>query len=142
MQMEASDLADFSTESKETLALYGLDQEVSKNIGAKCLMARRLVERGVRFVQVYSDGEWDAHSDLKGNHAHHCASTDLPIHGLLTDLKASSYWDRPREADLFPQRPAPSADRCGGRGHPEDPCLDRERKRLRIDPHQIIPITR
>lgn len=87
MQMEATDLADLTTESPETLALYGMDQEVSKNIGTKCLMARRLIERGVRFVQVYSDGEWDAHSDLKANHSHHCASTDMPIHGLLTDLK-------------------------------------------------------
>jgi hypothetical protein len=87
MQMEASDLTDFSNESRETRELYGLDQDVSKNIGTKCLMARRLIERGVRFVQVYSDGEWDAHSDLKGNHSHHCASTDMPIHGLLTDLK-------------------------------------------------------
>ena len=93
MQMEATDLADFSTESKETLSLYGLDKEASKNIGTKCLMARRLVERGVRFVQVYSDGEWDAHGDLKGNHAQHCASTDMPIHGLLTDLKRRGLWD-------------------------------------------------
>ena len=87
MQMEAGDLTDFSSESKETLTLYGLDQDVSKNIGTKCLIARRLIERGVRFVQVYSDGEWDAHSDLKANHSQHCASTDMPIHGLLTDLK-------------------------------------------------------
>src|SRR5262245_43496053 len=93
MQMEAVDLTDFSTESKETLALYGLDQDVSKNIGTKCLMARRLIERGVRFVQVYSDGEWDAHADLKGNHTHHCASTDMPIHGLLTDLKRRGLWN-------------------------------------------------
>jgi hypothetical protein len=87
MQMEASELADFLDESKETLSLYGFDDKASKNIGTKCLMARRLVERGVRFVQVYSDGEWDAHGDLKGNHTQHCASTDVPIHGLLTDLK-------------------------------------------------------
>lgn len=93
MQTEASDLADFSSESSETRALYGLDQEVSRNIGTKCLMARRLIERGVRFVQVYSDGEWDAHADLKGNHSHHCASTDRPIHGLLTDLKRRGLWD-------------------------------------------------
>jgi hypothetical protein len=93
MQMEATDLADFSSESKETLALYGIDKDVSKNIGTKCLMARRLVERGVRFVQVYSDGEWDAHGDLKGNHSQHCASTDMPIHGLLTDLKRRGLWD-------------------------------------------------
>jgi hypothetical protein len=93
MQMEATDLADFSTESKETLALYGMDQEVSRNIGTKCLMARRLIERGVRFVQLYSDGEWDAHGDLKGNHSQHCASTDKPIDGLLTDLKRRGLWD-------------------------------------------------
>src|SRR5438045_8458976 len=73
--------------------MYGIDQDVSKNIGTKCLMARRLVERGVRFVQVYSDGEWDAHSDLKENHSHHCASTDMPIHGLLTDLRQRGLWD-------------------------------------------------
>ncbi len=93
MQSEASDLTDFSTESKETLEMYGLNQKVSRNIGTKCLMARRLIERGVRFVQVYSDGEWDAHSDLKGNHSHHCASTDMPIHALLTDLKRRGLWD-------------------------------------------------
>jgi len=93
MQMEASDLADFSTESQETLALYGMDRDVSKNIGRKCLMARRLVERGVRFVQVYSDGEWDAHSNLESNHSQQCASTDVPIHGLLTDLKRRGLMD-------------------------------------------------
>src|ERR1051325_129509 len=64
MQMEASDLVNFSTESAETQRMYGLDKGPSRNFGSRCLMARRLVERGVRFVQVYSDGEWDAHSDL------------------------------------------------------------------------------
>ena len=93
MQMEASDLTDFSSESKETRELYGLDQDHSKSIGTKCLMARRLIERGVRFVQVYSDGEWDAHSDLRGNHSQHCAATDVPIHGLLTDLKRRGLMD-------------------------------------------------
>ena len=93
MQTEAVELTNFSNELKETIAMYGIDQEVSKNIGTKCLLARRLVESGVRFVQVYSDGEWDAHGDLKGNHSHHCASTDLPIHGLLTDLKQRGLWD-------------------------------------------------
>ena len=56
-------------------------------------MARRLVERGVRFVQVYSDGEWDAHSDLNGNHRGHCRATDKPIDALLTDLKRSGLLD-------------------------------------------------
>jgi len=93
MQAEAGDLADFSREAGETRKLYGLDQAASRSFGGKCLLARRLVERGVRFVQVYSDGEWDAHSDLAGNHASHCAATDMPIHGLLTDLKRRGLFD-------------------------------------------------
>jgi hypothetical protein len=93
MQMEAVDLVDFSTETKETRAMYGVDNPTTKSFGSKCLMARRLIEKGVRFVQVYSDGEWDAHSDLKGNHTGHCAATDAPIDGLLTDLKARGLWD-------------------------------------------------
>ena len=56
-------------------------------------MARRLVERGVRFVQIYSDGEWDAHSDVNGNHRGHCRATDQPIDALLTDLKRSGLID-------------------------------------------------
>ncbi len=87
MQLEATDLVDFSTETAETRAMYGVDEKETRSFGSKCLMARRLVERGVRFVQVYSDGEWDAHSDLNGNHRGHCRATDRPIHALLTDLK-------------------------------------------------------
>jgi len=93
MQMEASDLVNFSSESPETQKMYGLDKGPSRSFGSKCLMARRLVERGVRFVQVYSDGEWDAHSDLAGNHTGHCAATDIPIHGLLTDLRQRGLMD-------------------------------------------------
>jgi hypothetical protein len=93
MQMEATGLVDFSTETPETRALYGLEQNASRNFGTKCLMARRLVERGVRFIQVYSDGEWDAHSGLTANHTEHCAATDQPIHGLLTDLKQRGLLD-------------------------------------------------
>ena len=88
MQMEATDLADFSRETSLTRASYGLEDKTTRSFGGKCLMARRLVERGVRFVQVYSDGEWDAHADLAGNHTGHCAATDRPIHALLTDLKS------------------------------------------------------
>jgi hypothetical protein len=86
MQAEAADLADFSRESRRTRAMYGLDDRNTASFGTKCLMARRLVERGVRFVQVYSDGEWDAHANLAANHAQHCRATDVPIDGLLTDL--------------------------------------------------------
>ena len=87
MQAEATDLVDFSKESAATREMYGIDRDETRSYGSKCLMARRLVERGVRFVQVYSDGEWDAHSDLNGNHKGHCRATDKPIHALLTDLK-------------------------------------------------------
>jgi hypothetical protein len=93
MQMAAADLADLSQETAETQQLYGLHETASRSFGGKCLLARRLVERGVRFVQVYSDGEWDAHSDLAGNHSGHCAATDRPIHGLLTDLKRRGLFD-------------------------------------------------
>jgi hypothetical protein len=93
MQMEATGLVDFSDESEATRSLYGLDTDISRSYGTKCLMARRLIERGVRFVQVYSDGEWDAHGGLTANHTEHCARTDQPIHGLLTDLKQRGLLD-------------------------------------------------
>ncbi|HQX49016.1 MAG TPA: DUF1501 domain-containing protein [Planctomycetaceae bacterium] len=89
MQMEATDLVDFSSETADTRKMYGVDEKETRSYGSKCLMARRLVERGVRFVQVYSDGEWDAHSDVNGNHRGHCRATDKPIDALLTDLKRS-----------------------------------------------------
>jgi hypothetical protein len=93
MQAEATDLADFNTEPTATREMYGIDKDETRSFGSKCLMARRLVERGVRFVQVYSDGEWDAHSDLNGNHKGHCRATDQPIHALLTDLKRTGLMD-------------------------------------------------
>lgn len=94
MQMEAADLVNFSDETAETQQLYGLSDTVSRTYGGKCLLARRLVERGVRFVQVYSDGDsWDAHDNLVANHSGHCAATDVPIHGLLTDLKRRGLFD-------------------------------------------------
>jgi hypothetical protein len=93
MQSEANGLVDFSDESAATRTMYGLDRDASRNFGTKCLMARRLVERGVRFVQVYSDGEWDAHGNLTANHSEHCAATDQPIHGLLTDLRQRGLLD-------------------------------------------------
>ncbi len=93
MQMEATDLVDLEQETTETREMYGVDDKVTRSYGRKCLMARRLIERGVRFVQVYSDGEWDAHSNLKGNHTGHCRATDKPIHALLTDLKRTGLID-------------------------------------------------
>src|SRR5262245_58828540 len=93
MQAEAVDLIDFSKETAATHKSYGLDRSETKSYGSKCLLARRLVESGVRFVQVYSDGEWDAHSNLTGNHTGHCLATDVPIDGLLTDLKQRGLLD-------------------------------------------------
>jgi hypothetical protein len=87
MQAEAPEALDLSRETRQTHALYGIGTGPSDAFGRKCLAARRLVERGVRFVQVYSDADWDAHLRLKANHEARCAETDVPIAGLLTDLK-------------------------------------------------------
>ena len=98
MQQHAPEAVDLSSESRETHELYGLDRERTAPFGRKCLMARRLVERGVRFIQVYSggnhnDANWDAHGDLKKNHEYHAGNTDLPIAGLLRDLKRRGLLD-------------------------------------------------
>ena len=92
MQTHATEAVDLASESAEVQNLYGLNNKTSHHFGRNCLLARRLVERGVRFIQLYSGGNegpkaWDAHDDLKKNHDLHCAETDRPIAGLLTDLK-------------------------------------------------------
>jgi hypothetical protein len=92
MQAEAPRVVDLAGETKETKRLYGLDDPVTEPFGRRLLIARRLVERGVRFVQVYSGGgnfdeNWDAHYGLAKNHRLHCAETDRPIAGLILDLK-------------------------------------------------------
>ena len=73
--------------------LYGLDDPSTRPYGEKCLLARRLVERGVRFVQVYCNDEWDAHNNLADNHGKRCRETDQPVAGLLTDLKRRGLLD-------------------------------------------------
>jgi hypothetical protein len=98
MQMSASECTDLSREPGSVRQMYGLDNKVTAHFGKNCLLARRLVERGVRFVQVYSGGNegpkaWDAHDDLKKNHDLHCAETDGPIAALLDDLKMSGMLD-------------------------------------------------
>jgi hypothetical protein len=89
MQESVPEAVDLSRESPETLALYGADREPTATYGRRCLAARRLAERGVRFTLVYlSDySEWDSHTDLKKNHARSCERVDRPIAGLLKDLK-------------------------------------------------------
>ncbi|MFM7100794.1 MAG: DUF1501 domain-containing protein [Verrucomicrobiota bacterium] len=90
MQAEAPDAVDLSAETPATRRLYGLDRKETDSMGRLCLLARRLVERGVRFVQVYhgAGNRWDAHSDLEKTHPELCLSMDQPVAGLLKDLKA------------------------------------------------------
>ncbi len=91
MQTAVPETLQMEKETDATRALYGMDKPESKAFGEQCLAARRLVERGVRFVQIFhgggGGGAWDAHSDLKGNHTSLSAQTDAPIAGLLKDLK-------------------------------------------------------
>jgi hypothetical protein len=95
MQMHAPGVVDISGETPATQRLYGLDRPETAEFGLRCLLARRLVERGVRFVQLYcgDTGGWDAHSDIEGNHKKLCAQSDRPIAGLLRDLKARGLLD-------------------------------------------------
>ena len=92
MQTEAPEVLDLSREPRETLALYGVGVEPTNDYGRRCLLARKLVEDGVRFVCVVSGGgpgnmQWDAHNDIEENHRRKAAETDKPIAGLLKDLK-------------------------------------------------------
>jgi len=98
MQHYAPQALDVDSEPAETKELYGLHREPTADFGRKCLLARRLVERGVRYVQIYSgghhnDNNWDAHGDLELNHNRHAGATDLPIAGLLTDLERTGLLD-------------------------------------------------
>jgi hypothetical protein len=95
MQSHAPEVVDISKETDATRKLYGLDSKVTSEFGTRCLLARRLVESGVRFVQLYcgDTNGWDGHADVEGNHAKLCAQSDLPIAGLLKDLKSRGLFD-------------------------------------------------
>lgn len=98
MQTEAAAVVDLSRESAGTRERYGLDEKVTADFGRKCLITRRLLEKGVRFVQLYSGGghiedTWDGHNDCISNHRLHAAETDKPIAALMADLKATGLWD-------------------------------------------------
>jgi len=95
MQTEAPDLVDLAQETESTKRLYGIDREPTREFGTRCLLARRMIERGVRFVQLYSGGTngWDAHENVDENHTHYCRATDQPVAGLLTDLKQRGLLD-------------------------------------------------
>jgi len=95
MQSAAPDLVDLKDESAETLALYGMEEKETREFGQRCLLARRMIERGVRFVQVYSGDTngWDAHANVLDNHSKLCRATDGPVAGLLSDLKRRGLWN-------------------------------------------------
>lgn len=89
MQAQAPEAVDLASETQQTQEAYGLNDKRTQAFGQNCLLARRLVERGVRFVQLYSGSgsKWDAHSKIEDNHGLHCAETDKPVAALLRDLK-------------------------------------------------------
>src|SRR5688572_31249593 len=95
MQASAPEAVDLSQEPEKTKEAYGLNRKETAEFGTRCLLARRLVERGVRFVQVYcgAGSAWDAHGDLEGNHTRMCARADQPTAALLNDLKARGLLD-------------------------------------------------
>jgi len=95
MQAAAPEAVDLAKESEATRRLYGIDQAETQKFGTQCLMARRLVERGVRFVELYcgSGSGWDAHADIEDNHSKRCKASDKPVAGLLKDLKSRGLLD-------------------------------------------------
>jgi hypothetical protein len=98
MQSEAPEAVDLTRETRHTLDAYGVGREPTDEFGRNCLVARRLVERGVRFVQLYSGGghleeTWDAHESIEKNHGQHGAEVDQPIAALLEDLEQRGLLD-------------------------------------------------
>lgn len=98
MQQSAPEAVDIADETAATLDMYGVNKERTRDFGRRCLVARRLVERGVRFIQLYSggnhnDANWDAHGDLQKNHDFHAGNTDQPVAALLADLKQRGLLD-------------------------------------------------
>ena len=92
MQSEVPDIVDLGSEGEKTKEAYGLDREETRAFGRQCLLARRLVEKGVRFVQIFSGG-WDSHDFLERNHSARIASIDKPLAALIGDLKARGMLD-------------------------------------------------
>ena len=98
MQSEAAAVVDLSREPAATLEMYGLNNPLTADFGRKCLITRRLIENGVRFIQLYSGGghiedTWDGHNDCTKNHTQHAGETDQPIAALIADLKRTGLWE-------------------------------------------------
>jgi hypothetical protein len=93
MQLAAPEVLDLKTETKATQELYGIDKPATENFGRQCLLARRLVETGVRYIELSTGNVWDQHGDLKNGHTKNALATDQPIAGLLADLKQRGLLD-------------------------------------------------
>lgn len=120
MQMAVPEVISFKDENEETKRLYGIDNEVTRPFGEVCLAARRLSEKGVRFVQVYQGGSgnaWDAHRDLKKNHGELAAKVDKPIAGLLQDLRQRGLLDETIVVWATEFGRTPGAENSNGRDH-------------------------
>ncbi|MDA1052748.1 MAG: DUF1501 domain-containing protein [Planctomycetota bacterium] len=121
MQMSVPDVVNLNHETQSTQELYGLNDNATQGMGRQALAARRLVERGVRFVQIYDGGGggggWDAHSKLKENHSRNCGRVDKPIAGLLADLKRRGMLDETLVVWATEFGRTPGAERSDGRDH-------------------------
>jgi hypothetical protein len=122
MQTAVPEVVQFDVESQHTQRLYGLHESVTKEFGSQCLAARRLVERGVRFVQIFHGsnggaGAWDAHGGLKAGHSKLCQQVDRPIAGLLKDLKQRGLLDETLVVWATEFGRTPGAQGSDGRDH-------------------------
>jgi hypothetical protein len=122
MQVSVPEVVRFDDEVAATRSLYGLDDDTTRPFGQLCLSARRMVERGVRFVQVFHGsnggaGAWDAHSNLKAGHSTLCRQVDRPIAGLLLDLKRRGLLDETIVVWASEFGRTPGAENSDGRDH-------------------------
>ncbi|HUQ93252.1 MAG TPA: DUF1501 domain-containing protein [Bryobacteraceae bacterium] len=119
MQAEVPGALDLAGESKETLEMYGLNDPITESFGKRCLMARKLAEKGVRFIQLYTPSQsWDGHTDIVKNHTKNAAETDKPIAALIKDLKRRGLLDSTLlvwmgEFGRTPDNPADLRDKAG-----------------------------
>jgi hypothetical protein len=126
MQTSVPETLQLEKETNATRTLYGIDKPECRSFGEQCLAARRLVERGVRFVQLFhgggGGGDWDAHSDIKGNHSKLAAQVDRPIAGLLHDLRQRGLLDDTLVVFGTEFGRSPGAEGTGRDHHPQGFC--------------------
>ena len=129
MQTEAPEVFDLSKESKETLDMYGVGQPLTDDYGRRCLLARRMIEKGVRFTCVVSGGgagnlEWDAHQDIEQNHLQMASWTDKPVAALIKDLKQRGMLDSTIVLWGGEFGRSPESEKSKGRDHHNTGILD------------------